>query len=70
MVHQVVLCCSECVSTTSEVSNLGKQNPAGGGRGRRSEAWAALGAVAEGEVRFDVRGPPGPGRFLLHVLLE
>lgn len=38
--------------------------------GRRSEAWAALGAVAECEVRFDVRGPPGPGRFLLHVLLE
>lgn len=42
----------------------------GGWGGRRSEAWVALGAVAECEVRFDVRGPPGPGRFLLHVLLE
>ena len=61
----MVLCCSEPVSITSEVGNLGKQNLGG-----RSEAWAALGAVAECEVRFDVRGPPGPGRFLLHVLLE
>lgn len=52
-----------------QCSQRGQQPREAEPRGR-SEAWAALGAVAECEVRFDVRGPPGPGRFLLHVLLE
>ena len=46
------------------------QQPEAAETGGRSEAWAALGAAAEREVRFDVRGPPGPCRFLLHLLLE